>query len=111
MGSVVGEKITRLFEFATKENCQLFSFTAGARMPKESVVSLKRNLRLFNVILRKIVLFDGIDRSDNWWLTASFAMEGDIIMAESQALVGFAVGVIKSTVREQLPDGFKKQNF
>ena len=45
-------------------------------------------------------------------VTASFAMEGDIIMAESQALVGFAGRrVIESTVREQLPDDFQKQNF
>ena len=91
MGSVVGEKITRLFEFATKEKLPVVLFTAsgGARM-QEGIVSLMQMAKI----------------------SAAVAMEGDIIMAESQALVGFAGRrVIESTVREKLPDDFQKAEF
>ena len=108
MGSVVGKKITRLFEFATKENCQLFFFyrfrwCSDARRNREFDANGKKFLRLFNVIPKKIFYLTVLTDPTTGGVTASFAMEGDIIMAESQPLVGFAGRrVIESTVREKL---------
>ena len=117
MGSVVGEKITRLFELATKEHLPVVLFTAsgGARM-QEGIVSLMQMAKVSAAVQRhsKAGLFYLTVLTDptTGGVTASFAMEGDIIMAESQALVGFAGRrVIESTVREQLPDDFQKAEF
>ena len=73
MGSVVGEKITRLFEFATKEKLPVVLFTAsgGARM-QEGIVSLMQMAKDFcgcSTVIpkKKFILFDSIDRSNNWW--------------------------------------------
>ena len=117
MGSVVGEKITRLFEFATKEKLPVVLFTAsgGARM-QEGIVSLMQMAKISAAVQRhskeKLFYLTVLTDPTTGGVTASFAMEGDIIMAESQALVGFAGRrVIESTVREQLPDDFQKAEF
>ena len=117
MGSVVGEKITRLFELATEEKLPVVLFTAsgGARM-QEGIVSLMQMAKISAAVQRhsKAGLFYLTVLTDptTGGVTASFAMEGDIIIAESQALVGFAGRrVIESTVREQLPDNFQKAEF
>ena len=78
-----------------------------------SLMQMAKFLRLFNVILKKKLFYlTVLTDPTTGGVTASFAMEGDIIMAESQALVGFAGRrVIESTVREQLPDDFQKAEF
>ena len=117
MGSVVGEKITRLFEFATNEKLPVVLFTAsgGARM-QEGIVSLMQMAKISAAVQRhskeKLFYLTVLTDPTTGGVTASFAMEGDIIMAESQALVGFAGRrVIESTVREKLPDDFQKAEF
>jgi len=117
MGTVVGEKITRLFEYATAEKLPVVLFTAsgGARM-QEGIMSLMQMAKISAAVQRhsKAGLFYLTVLTDptTGGVTASFAMEGDIIIAESQALVGFAGRrVIESTVREQLPDNFQKAEF
>lgn len=118
MGSVVGEKITRLFELATEEKLPVVLFTAsgGARM-QEGIVSLMQMAKISAAVQRhsKAGLFYLTVLTDptTGGVTASFAMEGDIIIAESQMpLWDLQVdGVIESTVREQLPDNFQKAEF
>ena len=117
MGSVVGEKITRLFEFATENRLPVVLFTAsgGARM-QEGIVSLMQMAKISAAVQRhskeKLFYLTVLTDPTTGGVTASFAMEGDIIMAESQALVGFAGRrVIESTVREKLPDDFQKAEF
>ena len=117
MGSVVGEKITRLFEFATENRLPVVLFTAsgGARM-QEGILSLMQMAKISSAVQRhskeKLFYLTVLTDPTTGGVTASFAMEGDIIMAESQALVGFAGRrVIESTVREKLPDDFQKAEF
>ena len=117
MGSVVGEKITRLFEMATKANLPVVGFTVsgGARM-QEGIISLMQMAKTSGAVKRHsdngnlflCVLTDPTTGG----VTASFAMEGDIIIAEPNALVGFAgPRVIEQTIRKQLPDGFQRAEF
>ena len=117
MGTVVGEKITRLFEYATAEKLPVVLFTAsgGARMQEgimslmqmakiSAAVKLHSNTGLFYLTILTDPTTGGV--------TASFAMEGDIILAEPQSLVGFAGRrVIENTVREDLPEDFQKAEF
>ena len=117
MGTVVGEKITRLFEYATIENLPVVLFTAsgGARM-QEGIMSLMQMAKISAAVQRhsKAGLFYLTILTDptTGGVTASFAMEGDIILAEPQSLVGFAGRrVIENTVRETLPDDFQKAEF
>ena len=117
MGTVVGEKITRLFEYATEHKLPVVLFTAsgGARM-QEGIISLMQMAKTSAAVQRhsKAGLFYLTVLTDptTGGVTASFAMEGDIILAEAQALVGFAGRrVIESTVREKLPDDFQKAEF
>ena len=117
MGTVVGEKITRLFEYATEHQLPVVLFTAsgGARM-QEGIMSLMQMAKTSAAVQRhsKAGLFYLTVLTDptTGGVTASFAMEGDIILAEAQALVGFAGRrVIESTVREKLPDDFQKAEF
>lgn len=117
MGTVVGEKITRLFEYATEKRLPVVLFTAsgGARM-QEGIMSLMQMAKVSAAVQRhsKAGLFYLTVLTDptTGGVTASFAMEGDIILAETQALVGFAGRrVIESTVREKLPDDFQKAEF
>lgn len=117
MGTVVGEKITRLFELAVERSLPVVLFTAsgGARM-QEGIMSLMQMAKISAAVQRhsKAGLFYLTVLTDptTGGVTASFAMEGDIILAEPQTLVGFAGRrVIESTVRETLPADFQKAEF
>lgn len=117
MGTVVGEKITRLFEFATEENLPVVLFTAsgGARM-QEGIMSLMQMAKISAAVKRHsnagLFYLTILTDPTTGGVTASFAMEGDIILAEPQSLVGFAGRrVIENTVRETLPDDFQKAEF
>lgn len=117
MGTVVGEKITRLFEYASEEKLPVVIFTAsgGARM-QEGIMSLMQMAKISAAVKRhsNLGLFYLTILTDptTGGVTASFAMEGDVIIAEPQALVGFAGRrVIETTVRENLPDDFQKAEF
>lgn len=117
MGTVVGEKITRLFEYALDNKLPVVVFTAsgGARM-QEGIMSLMQMAKISAAVKRHsnaglfylVVLTDPTTGG----VTASFAMEGDIILAEPQTLVGFAGRrVIETTVREDLPEEFQRAEF
>ncbi len=117
MGSVVGEKITRQFERAleTRHPAIIFSASGGARM-QEGVLSLMQMAktsaargRLADAAVPYIsVLLDPTTGG----VAASFAMLGDIIIAEPNALIGFAgPRVIEQTIRQQLPEGFQRSEF
>lgn len=117
MGTVVGEKITRLFEFATDEKLPIVLFTAsgGARM-QEGIMSLMQMAKISAAVKRHsnagLFYLTILTDPTTGGVTASFAMEGDIILAEPQSLVGFAGRrVIENTVREDLPEDFQKAEF
>ncbi|CYU73861.1 acetyl-CoA carboxylase, carboxyltransferase subunit beta [Streptococcus suis] len=117
MGTVVGEKITRLFELAIEEQLPVVLFTAsgGARM-QEGIMSLMQMAKISAAVKRHsnagLFYLTVLTDPTTGGVTASFAMEGDIILAEPQTLVGFAGRrVIESTVRENLPDNFQKAEF
>lgn len=117
MGTVVGEKITRLFELAIEERLSVVLFTAsgGARM-QEGIMSLMQMAKISAAVKRHsnagLLYLTVLTDPTTGGVTASFAMEGDIILAEPQTLVGFAGRrVIESTVRENLPDDFQKAEF
>lgn len=117
MGMVVGEKLTRLFELATEKGLPVVIFTAsgGARM-QEGIMSLMQMAKISAAVKRhsNVGLFYLTVLTDptTGGVTASFAMEGDIILAEPQTLIGFAGRrVIETTVRETLPDDFQKAEF
>lgn len=117
MGTVVGEKITRLFEFATERALPVVGFTVsgGARM-QEGILSLMQMAKTSGALRRHsdagnfylTVLTDPTTGG----VTASFAMDGDVIMAEPGATIGFAgARVIEQTIRKKLPQGFQKAEF
>ena len=117
MGTVVGEKITRLFEYATAEKLPVVLFTAsgGARM-QEGIMSLMQMAKISAAVKRHsnagLFYLTILTDPTTGGVTASFAMEGDIILAEPQSLVGFAGRrVIENTVREELPEDFQKAEF
>ncbi|SDB42403.1 acetyl-CoA carboxylase carboxyl transferase subunit beta [Streptococcus henryi] len=117
MGTVVGEKLTRLFELAIDEKLPVVIFTAsgGARM-QEGIMSLMQMAKVSAAVKRHsnagLFYLTILTDPTTGGVTASFAMEGDIILAEPQALVGFAGRrVIETTVRENLPDDFQKAEF
>ena len=117
MGTVVGEKITRLFEYATAEKLPVVLFTAsgGARM-QEGIMSLMQMAKISASVKRHynagLFYLTILTDPTTGGVTASFAMEGDIILAEPQSLVGFAGRrVIENTVREDLPEDFQKAEF
>ncbi|HEP1833479.1 TPA: acetyl-CoA carboxylase carboxyltransferase subunit beta [Streptococcus suis] len=117
MGTVVGEKITCLFELAIEERLPVVLFTAsgGARM-QEGIMSLMQMAKISAAVKRHsnagLFYLTVLTDPTTGGVTASFAMEGDIILAEPQTLVGFAGRrVIESTVRENLPDDFQKAEF
>ena len=117
MGTVVGEKITRLFEYATAEKLPVVLFTAsgGARM-QEGIMSLMQMAKISAAVKRHsntgLFYLTILTDPTTGGVTASFAMEGDIILAEPQSLVGFAGRrVIENTVREALPEDFQKAEF
>lgn len=117
MGTVVGEKITRLFEYATAEKLPVVLFTAsgGARM-QEGIMSLMQMAKISAAVKRHsnagLFYLTILTDPTTGGVTASFAMEGDIILTEPQSLVGFAGRrVIENTVREDLPEDFQKAEF
>lgn len=117
MGTVVGEKLTRLVELATDAHLPLVIFTAsgGARM-QEGIFSLMQMAKVSAAIKRHskagLLYVSVLTDPTTGGVTASFAMEGDIILAEPQSLVGFAGRrVIEATVHENLPDSFQKAEF
>lgn len=117
MGSVVGEKVTRLFERATEKNLPVVIFTAsgGARM-QEGIFSLMQMAKTSAAIARhsaqKLLYVTVLTDPTTGGVTASFAMLGDIIVAEPGTLIGFAgPRVIEQTIRQKLPQGFQRAEF
>lgn len=117
MGTVVGEKLTRLFEYAAQKALSVVVFTAsgGARM-QEGIMSLMQMAKVSAAVKRHsnagLFYLTILTDPTTGGVTASFAMQGDIILAEPQALIGFAGRrVIETTVRESLPDDFQKAEF
>lgn len=117
MGHVVGEKITRMVEMATELELPVFIFccSGGARM-QEGIISLMQMEKTAAAIGRhsEAGLFTCTILTDptTGGVTASFAMLGDVIMAEPGATIGFAgKRVIKQTIGEELPDGFQTAEF
>lgn len=117
MGTVVGEKLTRLFEYALQQRLPVIGYTVsgGARM-QEGLLSLMQMAKVSGAVKRHsdagllyiVVLTDPTTGG----VTASFAMEGDIILAEPGATVGFAgARVIEQTTKKALPKGFQKSEF
>lgn len=117
MGSVVGEKVTRLVERATDERLPVVIFTAsgGARM-QEGLVSLMQMAKVSCALERhaeaKLPYISVLTDPTTGGVTASFAMQGDVILAEPHALIGFAgQRVIKDTIKQELPEGFQTAEF
>lgn len=117
MGSVVGEKITRTVERATREGLPLVIFTAsgGARM-QEGLVSLMQMAKVSCALSAHgaagLLYVSVLTDPTTGGVTASFAMQGDIVFAEPGALVGFAgQRVIRDTIKEELPERFQSAEF
>ena len=117
MGSVVGEKFVRAVNTCLENNLPLVCFSAsgGARM-QEALISLfqmaKTSAALTRLSRRGLPYISVLTDPTMGGVSASFAMLGDIHIAEPNALIGFAgPRVIEQTVREQLPDGFQRSEF
>lgn len=117
MGSVVGETVTRTIEEATRANLPLIivSCSGGARM-QESGLSLMQMAKTSAALARyddKGGLFISVlTDPTTGGVTASYAMLGDVILAEPNALIGFAgPRVIQQTIRQELPEGFQRSEF
>ncbi|MBS5430554.1 MAG: acetyl-CoA carboxylase carboxyltransferase subunit beta [Lachnospiraceae bacterium] len=117
MGEVVGEKITRAVERATKEKLPVILFTCsgGARM-QEGIVSLMQMAKTSAALKRHsdagLLYVTVLTDPTTGGVTASFAMLGDIILAEPGALIGFAgPRVIEQTIGQKLPKGFQRAEF
>lgn len=117
MGQVVGEKITRAVERATEEKLPviLFACSGGARM-QEGIVSLMQMAKTSSALKRHsdagLLYISVLTDPTTGGVTASFAMLGDIILAEPKALIGFAgPRVIEQTIGEKLPKGFQRAEF
>ena len=117
MGSVVGEKITRAFERATEKGLPVVIFTAsgGARM-QEGIVSLMQMAKTSGAASRHSdagnLYITVLTDPTTGGVTASFAMLGDITIAEPKVLVGFAGRrVIEDTIKQHLPDDFQSAEF
>jgi acetyl-CoA carboxylase carboxyl transferase subunit beta len=117
MGSAVGEKITRLIERALKTRGAviIFSASGGARM-QEGTLSLMQMAKISAALARlheaQLPFISVLTDPTTGGVTASFAMLGDIIIAEPKALIGFAgPRVIEQTIRQKLPKGFQRSEF
>ena len=118
MGSVVGEKITRLIEYATREGYILILICAsgGARM-QEGILSLMQMAKISSALqihqsVANLLYISVLTSPTTGGVTASFAMLGDLIFAEPNALVGFAGRrVIEQTLQEKLPDNFQTAEY
>ncbi len=117
MGSAVGEKITRCFERATQAGLPVVGFTVsgGARM-QEGVTSLMQMAKVTNAVRRHgdagLLYIAVLTDPTTGGVTASFAMEADICLAEPDALVAFAgPRVVEQTTHKRLPAGFQRAEF
>ena len=117
MGSVVGEKVTRAAERALAERRPLIivSTSGGARM-QEGILSLmqmaKTSAALARLRLAGVPYVSVLLHPTTGGVAASFAMLGDVILAEPRALIGFAgPRVIEQTIRQKLPEGFQRSEF
>jgi len=117
MGTVVGEKITRMFETATTLRLPVIGYTVsgGARM-QEGILSLMQMAKVSGAVKRHsdagLFYLTVLTDPTTGGVTASFAMDGDIILAEPGALIGFAgQRVIEQTIRKKLPNGFQRAEF
>ncbi len=117
MGSVVGEKICRMIDRATEEQLPVVIFTAsgGARM-QEGLVSLMQMAKISCAVERHgaagLLYISVITDPTTGGVTASFATQGDVIISEPHALLGFAgQRVIRDTIHQELPEGFQTAEF
>jgi acetyl-CoA carboxylase carboxyl transferase subunit beta len=117
MGSVVGERFSRGVEAAIDQRTAFVSFaaTGGARM-QEGLLSLlqmaKTNAALTRLARARLPYISVLTDPTMGGVSASFAFMGDVVIAEPQALIGFAgPRVIENTVREKLPEGFQRAEF
>ena len=117
MGSVVGEKLTRAIELAIDKALPVIivSASGGARM-QEGILSLmqmaKTSAALERLAEARLPYVSVLTDPTTGGVTASFAMLGDVIMAEPRALIGFAgPRVIAETIRQPLPEGFQRSEF
>ena len=116
MGSVVGEKVTRLFEEAAAEKTPavIVNSSGGARM-QEGILSLmqmaKTSAALARLRSERRPYISILTDPTTGGVTASFAMLGDVIVAEPHALIGFAGPRVIETIRQTLPEGFQRSEF
>ena len=117
MGEIVGEKITRAVELATRQELPviIFACSGGARM-QEGIVSLMQMAKTSAALKRHsdagLLYISVLTDPTTGGVTASFAMLGDIILAEPKALIGFAgPRVIEQTIGQKLPKGFQRSEF
>jgi acetyl-CoA carboxylase carboxyl transferase subunit beta len=117
MGSVVGEKVTRVFERALERRVPALIFCAsgGARM-QEGVLSLMQMAKTCAAVSRLrdagVPLLSILLHPTTGGVAASFATLGDVVIAEPRALIGFAgARVIQNTIRQALPPGFQRSEF
>ena len=117
MGSAVGEKVTRVIERAMKEHSAvvIFSASGGARM-QEGTLSLMQMAKISAALAvldeARLPFISVLTDPTTGGVTASFAMLGDVIIAEPKALIGFAgPRVIEQTIRQKLPKDFQKSEF
>lgn len=117
MGSVVGEKLTRLIETATQNQLPVVIICAsgGARM-QEGMLSLMQMAKISGALERhrhqSLLYIPVLTHPTTGGVTASFAMLGDVILAEPKAMIGFAGRrVIEQTLREKLPDDFQTAEY
>ena len=117
MGHNVGEKITQAVELATEEKLPLIIYccSGGARM-QEGIISLMQMAKTSGAIKRHhdagLLYISVLTHPTTGGVTASFAMLGDVILAEPKALIGFAgPRVIEQTIRQKLPEGFQRSEF
>ena len=117
MGCVVGEKITRAIETAIEKRLPLIMFcvSGGARM-QEGIISLMQMEKTSSALAKLddagLLYISVLTDPTTGGVTASFAMLGDIILAEPDALIGFAgPRVIEQTLKQKLPEGFQRSEF
>jgi acetyl-CoA carboxylase carboxyl transferase subunit beta len=117
MGSAVGEKVTRLIEHSLKAHAALvlFSASGGARM-QEGALSLMQMAKIAAALAAldeaQLPFISVLTDPTTGGVTASFAMLGDIVLAEPKALIGFAgPRVIEQTIRQKLPKDFQRSEF
>jgi acetyl-CoA carboxylase carboxyl transferase subunit beta len=117
MGSVVGEKLCRLIEYATRERLPVIIICAsgGARM-QEGMLSLMQMAKISGALHHhreaRLLYIPVLTHPTTGGVTASFAMLGDLILAEPKATIGFAGRrVIEQTLREKLPEDFQTSEY